>query len=92
MPGFAASINFASGDAGDPKPRPLCAPDWAVSIPHMGRSAGESLASGNDRNLQDHVKQGTNHAQTYLVSWTLGQVRSLLCRRNELSIPHILGT
>jgi hypothetical protein len=62
MPGFAASIHFASGDAGDPKSRPLSTPDRAVTIPHMGRRAGERLAGGKDRNLQDHLKQGTNHA------------------------------
>lgn len=86
------SVHFARCDAGEAYPWAFFTPDRTVAVPYMGRCAGESLTSGNDRNLQDHVKQEGSHSRAYHVSRTLGQVRSLLYRRDERNIPHILGT
>lgn len=48
----AAPVQFSCRYAGQPQPGAFSTPDRAITIPDMGRSAGEGLACRDDRDLQ----------------------------------------
>lgn len=56
----AGAVHFPRSDAGDPQVRTFRAPDRTVTIPDVGRCAGECLSGGDDGG----GKQGEYHMAT----------------------------